>query len=60
MDLCTTTQAVPTQVPSTLLDNEVQEVVDDPFGDASNDPVVTPLATVLWHRGVEMKGKKLL
>ena len=41
LDLCTTTQAVPPQVPSTLLDNEVQEVVDDPFGDDLNDPVVT-------------------
>ena len=38
-DPCTTTQAVLPQVPSALLDNEVHEVVHDPFGDDLNDPV---------------------
>ena len=38
-----------TQVSSTLLENEVQEVVDDPFGDDLNDPVsyANWVATVL-------------
>ena len=43
MDLCTTSQPVHPQVLSTLLDNEVQEVIDDPFGDDLNDPVVTTI-----------------
>ena len=43
MDLCNTTQIVPTPVPSTVQENEVQEVIDDPFGDDLNDLVVTPI-----------------
>ena len=43
MYLCTTTQTVHPQVPSTLLDNEAPEVLDDPFGNDLNDPVATPI-----------------
>ena len=43
MDLSIATPAVSQQVPSTLLDNEVLEVPDDPFGNDLNDPVATPI-----------------
>ena len=50
MDLCTTTQSVSPQVPSTLLDNEAPEVLDNPFGNDLNDLVSTPVG---WQRSRE-------
>ena len=38
-----TTQLVLAPVPPALEENEVQEPIDDPFGDDLNDPAATPI-----------------
>ena len=42
MDLSIAAPALSQQVPSTLLDNEMPEVLDDPVGNDLSHPVATP------------------